>query len=133
MKPDALPRGADYPATVLLAEDEPLVRFAMAEAFRDQGMEVIACTTGDEALEVLLAGMPVDALVTDVRMPGRVDGLDLARQAKGLRPTLPVIVMSGDALPAEARDADAFLRKPLVEEHLSAAVERLVAHARAAG
>ncbi|WP_052341571.1 response regulator [Salinarimonas rosea] len=130
---DNVPKAAEERLTVLLAEDEPIIRFSVAETFRERGAQVIECATADEALDVVLAGTPLDALVTDVRMPGDLNGLTLAHRVKRSRPGMPVVVMSGDARPEEAWVADAFLCKPVAEESLCAVVERLVAESRSNG
>jgi CheY-like chemotaxis protein len=80
---------------VLLVEDEMLIRELAAEDFTDAGFEVVAATSGDEALFLLEAGRDFDLLFTDIRMPGEVDGIDLARRARSLLPTLRVIYATG--------------------------------------
>jgi CheY-like chemotaxis protein len=118
--------------TILLAEDEPIVRLALAETLRERGARVIECANADEALEVVLTDTPVDVLVTDVRMPGTLDGIALARRVKHARPGLPILVISADAPADAAPSADAFLRKPVVEETVCTVVDRLVAASRSA-
>ena len=81
---------------VLLVEDEFLVRSVLADELRDQGYEVVEAETGDRAAQ-LLECKSFDVLLTDVRMPGKLDGIDLAHRARSARPTLPVLVVSGYA------------------------------------
>lgn len=79
---------------VLIVEDEVMVRAIMVEALTDAGAEVIEAATGDAAM-VVLRSKPVDILFTDVRMPGSIDGLELAKIAARLLPSLKIAVASG--------------------------------------
>lgn len=123
---------ASTDTTVLLVEDEPLLRLALAEALRERGVTVIECVSGEEGLDVILSGRSVDAVVTDVRTPGSVDGFALARAVKELSPTTPVLIASGHADGRDATDADVFLSKPVPEYVVVDAVERLVERRRSA-
>ena len=64
---------------VLVVEDEILVRLTMADCLRAAGYVVVEAANATEALAVLTSGEPVDVIFTDVRMPGAMDGLMLAR------------------------------------------------------
>ena len=71
---------ATGPTVILLVEDEALVRMFAADLLREEaGFKVIEAVDADEALTVLEAGPDVHALVTDVEMPGTLDGFTLAR------------------------------------------------------
>ena len=75
------------PVIVLLAEDETLVRMVAAEMLREEGsFKVIEAADADQALTVLEATTNVQALVTDVEMPGSLDGFTLARLVRQARP-----------------------------------------------
>lgn len=80
---------------VLVVEDEPLVRALAVDIFEEEGFEVIEAPTADYALTVLAARDDVSVLFTDVDMPGRLNGLELADAAKAMYPQLMVIVVSG--------------------------------------
>lgn len=82
---------------VLLVEDDELVRSVMAELLRDGGFEVHEAHDGDFAASFINTRPAFDVLLTDVNMPGTMDGWDLADHARGHRPNLPVIVVSGRA------------------------------------
>jgi CheY-like chemotaxis protein len=84
---------------VLVVEDEPLVRALAVDALEDEGFEVIEASTGDSALAVLKARPDVDVVLTDVDMPGTVDGFQLARIARTMFPHVMVIVVSGGVRP----------------------------------
>ncbi|WP_082145156.1 ATP-binding protein [Microvirga massiliensis] len=86
---------AAYPATVLLVDDEELVRVGTAEMLIDLGYSVIQAGSGVEALGVLRGGeVQIDLLVSDHLMPG-MSGADLLREAHRLRPELPALLMTG--------------------------------------
>ncbi|GGK41246.1 response regulator [Salinarimonas ramus] len=112
--------------TILLVEDEPLVRLDLAETFRDAGFAVVECATAEEGAGMLGSGQPIHAIVTDVRTPGAIDGLALATLARERDAAMPVIVISGHLEPQEAALADVFVRKPVSSEAVRAALERLV-------
>jgi CheY-like chemotaxis protein len=100
-------------AVVLIVEDEILIRMLLAEALRLAGYEVVEAANADEALCLLRALPDPDILVTDVRMPGSVDGFELAAYVRRTKPGLKVIITSGHAGPDGAIGlADAFLAKP---------------------
>jgi CheY-like chemotaxis protein len=92
-----------------------LIRELAAEDLEDAGYEVVTMATGDQALAVLEAGGVFDLLFTDIRMPGKVDGLELARRAKELLPDLPIIYATGyDDPQIELSPRERCIRKPYV-------------------
>ena len=84
-------------ARVLLVEDEGVIRLVAAEALRDEGFEVAEAWNGDEAVRLLNGPGTFDVLFTDVRMPGTLDGVEVATHARSRYPTIPVLVVSGYA------------------------------------
>ena len=82
-------------ATVLVAEDEILVRTVIAAYLRDCGFDVVEAGNADEAVRVLEAGTRVDIVFSDVNMPGRLDGFGLAQWLRRKRPGLKIILTSG--------------------------------------
>jgi signal transduction histidine kinase len=89
--------GASDARTILLTEDEPLVRAMAARVLRDLGHRVLEAVDGDDALEVAAKHQAaIDLLVTDLVMP-RLGGLDLATRLRAIRPDLRVVFMSGYA------------------------------------
>jgi CheY-like chemotaxis protein len=111
---DCQPCAAEPSRTVvLIVEDEILIRMLLAEALRQADYQVIEATNGDEALSVLHTSPDPDVLITDVRMPGSIDGFALAAYVRRTKPGLKVIITSGHAAPDGAIGlADAFLHKP---------------------
>ncbi len=80
---------------VLVVEDEFLLAELMAEALRDHGFVVRAVANAAEALRHLASGQPCDVLFTDIDLRDRVDGAQLSKLARELRPKLPVVYASG--------------------------------------
>lgn len=111
---------------ILVVDDEIILRMFIAESLRDEGYQVLEAGRADEALTILDAGIEVDLLVTDVRMPGAMDGMGLARNSKQTAPGRPVIVSSGHLEPDDADRVDAFLRKPYLTAVLLDLVETLI-------
>ena len=117
------PQLGEDKTTVLVVEDEVLIRLMVADALRAQGINVIEAADGDEALRVLQSSLPIQLLLTDIRMPSELDGLALAHVARAARPGLKLIVASSQPAGHEVTCfADAFFAKPFV---LTALVERV--------
>jgi len=104
---------AKRPRTVLVVEDEILVRLMVADELRTAGFVVLEAINADEAMVVLQGPDPVDLLLTDVRMPGSGDGLTLATTVRTRWPELKIIVVSGHLPGGPAPGvADGFFMKP---------------------
>jgi CheY-like chemotaxis protein len=104
------------PIRLLLVEDEFLISEMVAEDLSEQGFAVRAVTNASDAL-VHLASAPVDILFTDIKLPGGMDGITLARRARDIKPDLPVVYASGhvSVLDLEARvPGSIFIAKPYV-------------------
>ena len=80
--------------TVLVVDDEPMVRAVAVDLFDTLGLTVFEANDGKEALELLRGLEDIDVLFTDVRMPG-MDGIELARHAQQIRPDVKVVLTSG--------------------------------------
>ena len=105
-----------------------LVRHVAEEDLTEMGCAVTSVATGDEALARLQAGEAFDLLVTDIRMPGRVDGWELAHRAREILPGIRVVYVSG--YPGETHDPvdrSRFVKKPYRLEQLREAITALVA------
>ena len=76
-------------------EDDALVRGALAETLSDLRYRVVEAADADAALAVLDSGAAVDAILTDLTMPGSMDGLGLAAAARAHRPGVPVVLITG--------------------------------------
>jgi DNA-binding response OmpR family regulator len=114
---------------ILVVEDESDVRELLVEFLRDAGFDVTEASTADAAIPLLELD-DIRILVTDINMPGRLDGIDLACAARQRCPRIPVIFMSGrPAKLAESRRMDhpaAFLQKPFSFGTLVGNIERLM-------
>jgi len=132
--PSAADAGAGGSARVLLVDDDEAVRSTTGMILETMGYEVIACDSGPDALARLDEQVPVDILLTDVAMPG-MNGPDLARRVRALRPFLPIVFFSGYADPdSVAGDAirQRIVRKPFRASELAAHIEAALAEGRAA-
>jgi CheY-like chemotaxis protein len=115
---------------VLLVDDEDVVRMSTAGMLEDMGYAVAEAQSAEQALALLESGMQPDLLVTDHLMPG-MSGADLARRVRDLRPSLPVLIVSGYA------DADGIapdlprLAKPFRAAELAASLTAIRAAAAA--
>jgi CheY-like chemotaxis protein len=88
--------------TILVVEDEVLIRMSVADYLRECGYRVVEAGNGDEALAVLATDTRIDILFTDVQMPGRIDGFGLARWIRDKRAGVKVILTSGVTRTSEA-------------------------------
>jgi len=107
----ATPAGAE---TILVVEDNDMVRTYVEKELKELGYRVIATRNGPEALEILRQPREIDLLFTDVVMPGGMFGPELAREASRLRPELKVLFTSGyTEQPVQALDGEGhILNKP---------------------
>jgi two-component system cell cycle sensor histidine kinase/response regulator CckA len=115
--------------TVLLVEDEPMVRTVAERALTRHGYTVITADNGEDALAVLAKGEPIALLISDVVMPG-MDGPTMVREARKSRPDLKILFMSGYAEEQLRKSIDIenvnFLPKPFSVTELAEAARRAV-------
>ncbi len=116
-----IPRGS---ATILVVEDDLILRDLVVRMLQSLGYSTLTAGTGEEALEILAdPDQALDFMLTDLVMPGSLQGWDLARQARNLRPGLPVLCTSGhqqrspEEKEAGSRDFE-FLEKPFTRRDL---------------
>ena len=81
--------------TILIVEDETLIRMTVSDYLQDNGFKTLEAAHGDEAKEILRA-TPVGLVLTDIRTDGAFDGIELAKWIDVNNPDLPVIFMSGN-------------------------------------
>lgn len=118
------PVGVSRELTLLLVDDEDLVRSGTAEMLRELGHAVHEASGGAEALQKLGSGLQVDAIVTDYMMP-RMNGAEFARRVHQKRPGVPILVITGYAGGDLKLDLPQ-LPKPFRQADIAAALERLV-------
>ena len=118
-------------ASVLLVEDEALISEFIAEELSAHGFTVHAVPDALAALKYLSAGSPVDILFTDIDLPGGMDGAELAKRARGMRPELPIVYASGRYSPSALAPfvpRSVFLRKPYDPDDVCRLIDRLTMH-----
>lgn len=118
---------------VLVVEDEAMIRLILAEEFGDAGFAVAEADSADAAMALLADGAPVLAVVTDVRMPGSMDGLGLAAWMREHRPAVPVFVTSGYATPPDAAAVNPAIAAVVPKPYKPADLVAMVAGRTAAG
>lgn len=120
--------GDERPLRVLLAEDDPSVATITETMLKNLGHDVIRVENGEQALRVMRSEEPLDLLMSDVIMPGGMNGVEVAREAVALRPSIKVLLCSGYAGEAIDRAIAAgswpFLRKPYLQDELAAHLRR---------
>jgi DNA-binding response OmpR family regulator len=118
--------------TVLLVEDDELVRDAMCRALVRAGYLVMTAATGHDAIGLLRTPLsPVDIVLLDIQLPD-ISGVDLCARFRELHPTLPVVVCSGGTNPDEVAELqqlgiNAYFPKPIVMDQLLAAMHSVCA------
>jgi CheY-like chemotaxis protein len=123
---------SDLAATVLVVEDEALIRVVIADMLQDRGFKVLEAANANEAIDIIeKTNVEIDLVFTDVRMPGAMDGFGLVKWIQSSRPTVPVLVASGDI--GKANDAnrlnmgDMFVSKPYDLDQTTAKIRQAVA------
>ncbi|KAA0595353.1 response regulator [Azospirillum lipoferum] len=97
--------------TILLVEDDAIVRMGTMALLESLGHRVIEAESGESALDLLRDGAEVDALVTDFAMPG-MNGAEVVRNVRNLRPGIPALIVTGYADTPDLGEAVRLLRKP---------------------
>ncbi|WP_375409560.1 response regulator [uncultured Methylobacterium sp.] len=98
---------------VLMVEDESLLLEVITADLEDAGFEVTPAASAEIAMDLLKEGLGVDLLFTDIRLPGAMDGWQLAEAARALRPGLPVIYATGfTTTPPRLIEGSLFFTKP---------------------
>ncbi len=105
-----------FKPVILVVEDEVLVRMMLADVLDDAGFRAVEAAHADEALRVLVSGLEIHAIITDVEMPGgSMNGFALAREVRTQRPDIGVLIASGRAAPnlGDLPELCYFLAKPV--------------------
>ncbi len=102
--------------SVLIAEDEPIIRLALSDYLQDCGFTVLSVGDAAEAMAVIEEkSFEIDVVLTDVRMPGDMNGFALARWIRQRWPQLPVLITTGDKIKTETV-ADLCGKNPIIEK-----------------
>jgi CheY-like chemotaxis protein len=131
-----IPLRADTPLpTVLVVEDEVLIRLVIADYLRDCGYKVHEAVSGEEAVAILKAPeVSIDVVFSDVEMPGDMDGFALARWVRTNKPGLQVILTSGVERSADIAatlcEAGPLMKKPYGSQDVVDRIRQLAAKAK---
>ena len=130
MAGDPLREPAQEAQTILLVEDEIMIRLALADHLRECGYRVYEAGDAAEAIQILRSDYPVDILFTDVNLPGGMNGFALSRWAREHRPATQAIITSGVERSAQVAsdlcDDEPYLRKPYDPAALVRVIRRLL-------
>jgi len=114
--------------TILTVEDEILISEYLGDVLREAGYEVVATSNADDAIAILESRDDIRLIITDINMPGSMDGLKLASAVRGRWPPVKIIVTTGQRRPTEKEmpTGSLFLSKPYLPELVINAVQRLL-------
>jgi CheY-like chemotaxis protein len=123
--PGGKPRnGNSHTSTILVAEDEVLIRMAASDFLRYCGYRVLEAANATEALALFRAGEPIEVVFSDVNMPGEMNGFELAEWVHQQYPDVKVILTSGVM---QAADPDTpLMQKPYDHDDLLARIKKLL-------
>jgi PAS domain S-box-containing protein len=126
----ALPRAADG-ETVLVVDDEPTVRMLVGDTLNELGYQAIEAADATSGLKVLNSDVQIDLLITDVGLPGSMNGKQMADAARLKRPALKVLFITGYAENAAVSNGDLepgmhVMSKPFAIEKLAARIRSII-------
>lgn len=101
--------------TILVVEDEPLIRLSVANLLGQSGFSVLEAANGDEALSLIAGRDGICALISDVAMPGTINGFELARTVRREHPRIGIVLVSGAVAPdgGELPQGVCYMSKPI--------------------
>jgi DNA-binding NtrC family response regulator len=113
--------------TILVVDDEAMLRSIFADLLAHEGYACVTAANAIDALQIIEANLiELDLLVTDIRMPGALNGLDLANKVRELQPRTSILLISGFTDDPLTKSAEQLryrvLAKPFRHAHLAAAV-----------
>lgn len=113
---------------ILIVEDELLIRQYLGDLLLDAGYGVVATSNANDAIAILESRNDIPLIITDINMPGSMDGLVLAEVVRGRWPPIKIMIATGEARPAHDRmpHGSVFLSKPYDPEMVIAAVQCLL-------
>ena len=114
--------------SVLVVEDEMILRMRAVDIVEDAGFNPVEAVNADEAISILESRSDISLLFTDIQMPGSIDGLKLAHAVHDRWPSIKIILVSGQVKPSDAeRPAQSrFFGKPLGVEQMIAELQDMV-------
>jgi CheY-like chemotaxis protein len=116
-------------ATVLVVEDEIVIRKPLGEYLRGAGYSILEAANAAEAIALFSARVPIDIVFSDIQMPGPIDGLGLAQWIRLYRPGIRIALTSGAANESRAvKPAEIFVAKPYQVAEVATRIGWLLAH-----
>jgi DNA-binding response OmpR family regulator len=122
-----------YPLHILVIEDEAVIRSQIAAILEEEGYRVSQAADTGQAYDLLIGEANLALVITDVRLPGAVDGPGFAKVVERYHAGLPILAISGGERPHEddMRLRTAFLQKPFMARELVSMVAALTSRPRA--
>ncbi|RYG95442.1 MAG: response regulator [Alphaproteobacteria bacterium] len=116
------------PITVLIVEDEPIIRMTIADDLIDAGFDVCEAANASDALTVLSERHDIRAIFTDIDLPGELNGIEFAHVVRGRWPPIEIIITSGHKRvgPADIPSRSCFFPKPYAHADIVSAIKRMV-------
>jgi len=111
---------------VLVVEDEAIIRMMLVDELENAGLTVIEAEGADTAVAIMSNGATIGVVVTDVRMPGSIDGLGLAAWMREQAPNIPIIITSGFATEPDCGAINPAINHVFSKPYLSKKVTDLV-------
>jgi len=123
MAQSALPESC----TILIVENEAIIRLELDDQLAEMGYQVLVASDAEEAIELLDAHPEIALMITDIAMPGSMDGIRLAQRVRGRWPPVRIIVTSGlgESLAFALPSSSVFLAKPYGPEALQTALREV--------
>lgn len=115
-----------FPHTILIVEDDQLLQLLTVDIVEAEGFVTIQASNADEAIAILEARSDIGFLITDINMPGSMDGLNLAHSVRGRWPLTKIIILSSQTPQSDLPTDSRFLAKPYLGEKLIAEMRLLI-------
>ena len=112
---------------ILVVEDEPLVRLFLTDFLDEAGFKVFEAVSADESMTILQARPDIQVIISDIEMPGSLNGLGLARAVHERWPGIGIVVTSGRERPGpdDLSEKVAFLAKPYLPDTVIALIRQM--------
>ncbi len=124
---NAMKNGIAGAPTVLVVEDEAIIRMMLVDELEDAGIAAIEAESADAAVAIMSNGATIRAVVTDVRMPGTMDGLGLAAWMRDRAPDVPIIITTGFATQPDCQSINPAITRIVLKPYKPRDVVSLVA------
>jgi CheY-like chemotaxis protein len=117
------------PATILVVEDEMMIRMSTVDMVEDAGYAPLEAVDADGAVAMLESRSDIALMVTDIQMPGNMDGVELAQAVHKRWPLIKIIVVSGLKQPIDLPADSCFLGKPVEATGMISRMQSMIGHA----